>query len=127
MSSGEFLTSKYEISSIPGQICYIRTQLETLQAIEGLGSTANNEPDGALTLPFSAHVTGGKRNLGIISRGVYLVLASGATPPEGYSPQARTFIPALTQEWYNDAVQSRTVQYLGTDWRVSGSRPESLR
>jgi len=127
MSAGEFLLSKYEITSIPGQICYIRTQLETLQAIEGAGSTANNEPDGALTLPFSAIVVGSKRQLGIIARGVYLVLASGATPPEGYNEQSRTFIPALTQEWYNDAVMSRTVQYLGTDWRVSGSRAEAIR
>lgn len=127
MSAGEFLLSKYEISSIPGQICYIRTQLETLQAIEGQNSTANNEPDGALTLPFSAIVVGSRRQLGITCRGVYLVLATGATPPEGYALNSRTFIPALTQEWYNDAVQSRTVQYLGTDWRVSGSRPESLR
>lgn len=125
MSSGTFVKTLYQVTGISGGVCYISVQPETFDAeSDGIA----NAPAGApATLPISAIVNGGKRQLGIVARAVYLKLPVVATPPSGYAIGSRTKIPALTENFFNACLATKECTYLGLVWEVTGVRQESLR
>lgn len=125
MSSGNFVKTLYQVSGISGGVCFISVQSETFDAeSDGIA----NAPAGApVTLPISAIVNGGKRQLGIIARAVYLKLPAVVTPPTGYAIGSRTKIPALTENFFNACLTTKECTYLGLVWEVTGVRQESLR
>lgn len=125
MSAGNFVKSLYQISGISGGVCFISVQPETFDA-ESL-AVANSPAGGPATVPISAIVNGGKRQLGIVARAVYLKLPLVTTPPSGYTIGSRTKIPALTETFFNACLTSKECTYLGVVWEVTGVRQESLR
>ena len=125
MSAGNFVKTLYQVSGIPGGVCYISVQPETFDAESGVISNA--PAGGPATLPISAIVNGGKRQLGIVARCVYLKLPLVTTPPSGYTLGSRTKIPALTENFFNVCLSTKQCTYLGVVWEVTGVRQESLR
>lgn len=120
MSSGSFQTAKYQLDSGNGAgIASCRVQPETLAA--SINSTANSEPSGAVTLPASAKVSGGKREFGIAMRTVTLEFTS--TIPDGYTGD-NVRIPVMTEATYASWTKGQTGTYLGSDVRVVGRSPE---
>jgi len=129
MSAGRFVFTFYDADYGDGTAIHpIRVQEETLEA-EVVGGTEVNAPTGtASTNPISASVSDSTRSLGLHARILYLELAVGATPPTGYKEGSRVRIPALSKDFYAAATAgNQQVTYLGTTWRVTGSRQEKTR
>lgn len=133
MSSGVFVTSKYETTAnqtgtTTKMIVPIRVQPETSNC--SVNSVTNAAPTGSVNLQVSAVVSRGRRARGIIPRTVTLQQV-GSTPVAGYKAGGLTTIPCLTDEFYNEcavAVDSTVVNYLGsTAWRVSYVSPERIK
>lgn len=125
MSAGNFVKTLYQISAIDGGVCFVSVQPEAFDAeSDGIA----NAPAGApATIPISAIVNGGKRQLGIIARAVYLKLPIVTTPPEGYALGSRTKLVALTENFFNACLTTKECTYLGLIWEVTGVRQENLR
>jgi hypothetical protein len=122
MSAGAFQSSKYQLDSGNGAgIAACRIQPETLAAT--INSAANEAPAGAVTLPSSAKVSGGKREFGINMRTVTLEFT--AALPEGYSGDP-VRIPVLTESTYAAWSKGQTGTYLAVPVRVIGRSPETV-
>lgn len=129
MSAGAFTFSFYDADYGDGTNVHpVRVQPETLAAVV-VGGSQTNTPDGTeATNPISASVSESTRSLGLHARIVYLELAAGATAPTGYKEGSRVKIPALNKDFYVAATAgNQQVTYLGTTWRVTGSRAEKTR
>lgn len=123
MSSGEFTNTLYELSADNGGgIAPVRVQPETLSAT--INGAANDAPAGPATLPVSAKVSGGNREIGINCRTVNLEF-TGA-PPTDYSGDNVT-IPVMTPATFAAWTVGQTGTYLGVDVRVAGRSPERVR
>ena len=123
MSAGEFTTGIYETNA--GNFARVRIQPETLGAV--IDSVQNAEGAGPTNQEASAKVSGGKREIGVITRTV--TLAWDETPPEGYSGDPVT-IPALTPAFYDVSIPNDPASiglYLETAVRVVGRSPERVR
>jgi hypothetical protein len=126
MSAGSFLRSRYQASWDTDQIHPIRVQPETIaMADSGSPTTTNSAPTGSITIPISAHVSGGTRSLGLIPRKFSLELTG--TAPTGYVTGSRVSLPILTESFYNAVSVNDEVTYLGTTWQVISKTPESTR
>lgn len=120
MSSGDFLTSKYETNA--GAIHPIRVQPETLAAV--IAGVANAAPTSAITSGISARTSNGNRQFGLKPRMVVLEFVGSV--PAGYSGD-NVSIPALTPAFFNAAVKGATGTYLGSAVRVASNGPERIR
>jgi hypothetical protein len=129
MSAGRFVFSFYDADYGAGTAIHpVRVQEETLDATV-VGTAETNTPVGtAATNPISASVSDSTRALGLHARLVYMELAAGATPPATYKEGSRVKIPALSKDFYAAAAAgNQQVTYLGTTWRVTGTRAEKTR
>ena len=125
MSAGVFVDTKYLASYGAGTAVHpIRCQPETLEA--SADGTINAPPEGDLTNPISAQVSGGKKRLGLHARTI--TLESVGDAPEGYKEVSRTKIPCLTADFYTAAIApGAVITYLTTTWRKAGSSVEVVR
>lgn len=129
MSAGRFVFSFYDADYGDGTNVHpVRVQEETLTAVV-VGGSQSNTPDGtAATSPISAQVSDSTRALGLHARLIYAEIAVGATPPDTYKAGSRIKIPALNKDFYVAATAgNQQITYLGTTWRVTGSRAEKTR
>lgn len=129
MSAGRFVFSFYDADYGGGtEVHPVRVQEETLEAVV-VGSSQANTPEGTeATNPISAQISDSTRALGLHARLVYAEIAVGATPPAGYKDNSRIKIPALNKDFYTAAIAgNQLITYLGTTWRVTGSRAEKTR
>lgn len=122
MSSGVFVTSKYEATAIPF-IMPVRIQPETL--LLQVGTTANNPPTGAVTLPIFAKVTKGKKSYGVGPRAI--TIRWSAAPPAGFAANQSITVPILTTALYTAATPGATGTYLGAAFVVSSRIAESAK
>jgi len=123
MSAGEFQNAVYETNA--GNFAAILVQPETLACT--INSVANGSAGGAVNQEASARATGGKASTGIIARTV--TLAWTGTIPDGYDPNGRLTIPALTPAFYNACNPNDPAAvgtYLGQDVEVVGRSPERV-
>lgn len=120
MSSGNFVSSRYEADS--GTIYRIRVQPETLSASIG---GANTAPAGAIDGEGSARVGGGNRRFGVKARSV--TLAWSETPPAGYAEGEYLRVPILTPARYAAITLGQSGTYLGVGVTVVGKNPERVR
>jgi hypothetical protein len=121
---GAFIRSKYQASAENGGgIHPIRVQPET-EAL-AIGSQANSPPAGAVTSPFSAEVSSGRRSLGLHARKLYFRFPT--TTPNGYKPDAILSLPLLNEEIAALAIAGATGTYLGQSILVVGKSPEQLK
>lgn len=129
MSAGRFLRTFYEASYDTTKIHRIRIQPEDVEAsITGPGGAVTNAlVTGPANAAGSAQISKSTRSLGLHARMVYLVIPVGGTPPTGYAVGSRTRIPCMTRAFYQACVQGGTVDYLGTQWEVTGTRAEVIR
>lgn len=130
MSAGRFLRTFYQATYDPTKIHKIRAQPEDVDAtITAPGGTvvANAVATGPANAVGSAQISKSTRALGVHARLVYLVLPTTSTPPTGYVAGSRTRIPCFTNAFYLACVQGGTVDYLGTQWEVTGTRAETIR
>lgn len=123
MSAGDFQRSFYGLDTgNGGGVARIRVQPETIAA--SIESTANAAPAGPATVPTSAQVSAGNREIGIKARTVTLDW-TGA-PPDGYSGDPVT-IPVLQEATFAAWVLGGTGTYLGAGVEVIGRSPERVR
>jgi hypothetical protein len=130
MSAGVFLRTFYEASYDTTKIHRIRIQPEDVAAtITGPGGTAvaNALVTGPANAAGSAKITGSTRSLGLHARLVNLVLPSTSTPPTGYAVGSRTRIPCMSRAFFQACAQGGVVDYLGTQWEITGTRAEVVR
>lgn len=119
MSSGNFVTSKYQATYSAAAIHPVRVQPETLLAsVAGTVAVVNAPPGGAVSNPIVASVRGSKRGNGLICRRVSIRVVG--TPPTNYLANGVTSLPALTPAFFNAAIKGATVTYLGANWVVTG-------
>lgn len=125
MSAGNFITSRYECTSLPGNpIMIARIQPESQQLTLG---AATNEPGGAtVTLPLRINISGGRNSLGVKPRTVTLRWVSDI--PDGYLPSTRLVVPIMSQALW-DAIDPHitTGTYLGGTVMVVGKTPEFVK
>lgn len=118
MSSGQFLTTRYELDD--GNIVRIRVQPETVTAWNPLPAAttfAEGYP--------SAQVNKGKREFGIGAR--FVTLRWVAAPPTGYLATGTVKVPILSTEAYDGLVPGEQVEYLGVQAQVISKSPESVK
>lgn len=130
MSAGRFLRTFYQASYDPTKIHRIRAQPEDVDAsiTTAAGTIVNNAlVTGPANAAGSARISGSTRGLGLHARLVNLVLPSTSTPPTGYVIGSRTRIPCFTISFFTACAQGGTVDYLGTQWEVTGTRSEVIR
>lgn len=127
MSAGNFVTARYGASYDPAELHPIRVQPETLlaSAEAPTGAVVNAGLTAPLTSPISAQVTKSTRSLGLHARLVTLKIQG--TPPPGYLAGTTVRIPALTPVFFNACKIDTVVTYLGTSWKVVGTRAEKTR
>lgn len=122
MSAGNFIFSRYQATSLPGDpVMIARIQPETQDLVLG---GANNEPGGAtVTLPLRVNISGGNNALGVKPRTVTLRWITDV--PANYAPNGVLRVPILSQALW-DAVDPgiTTGTYLGGTVRVVGKAPE---
>lgn len=123
MSAGEFTSTFYELDTGNGSgVARVKVQPETLLAT--INSVANASPGGPATLPVSAKVSKGNREIGIGTRTVTLRFTSGA--PTDYSGDD-VVIPVLQESTFAAWSIGQTGTYLSTAVEVVGRSPESVR
>jgi len=130
MSAGVFLKTFYQASYDSSKVHKIRIQPEDVDAtITAPGGTVvgNALATGPANAAGSAQISKGTRGLGLHARLVYLVLPSTSTPPTGYKVGSRTAIPCMTIAFYNACLLGGELDYLGTQWEVTGTRAEVVR
>lgn len=122
MSAGNFIFSRYQATSLPGDpIMIARIQPETQDLTLG---GAQNEPGGAtVTLPLRVNISGNNNALGVKPRTVSLRWVTNV--PAGYAPNTTLRLPILSQALW-DAIDPgiTTGTYLGGTVRVVGKTPE---
>jgi hypothetical protein len=118
LSSGNFLRAFYETDSLA--ICAVSIQPET--AALALDGVTNAIPAGPADQLASAKVSGSRREIGVICRGVYVEF-DGA-PPEGYSEGSVIFLPWLQPATFAALPNNATGTYLGASVRLVGKKPE---
>lgn len=121
MSSGAFTISKYETNS--GAVLKCRVQPETLAFT--VASVTNSATSAAVDTPGSARMSGGKRQLGVTARAIYISFDDAA--PDGYKDGVIYPIPCLREDIYDAAETATTGTYLGVACRIVGRRAESVR
>lgn len=125
MSAGSFTRTRYQATWDNTQIHPIRVQPETLLlADSGSPTTVNSAPTGSVTVPISAKVSAGKRELGLKPRKFNLELTG--EPPTGYDEGARISLPILTESFYEAIAVNDTVSYLSTTWEVISKDQEEV-
>ena len=121
MSAGVFVNSRYEADN--GEIHPCRVQPETVAA--NIGS-ANSAPAGAVTIPFKARSSGGRRAYGLKMRAVSVRFT--AALPDGYAANQILRIPVLSKSVYDAVVANETTgTYLGASIIVVGKLREGGR
>lgn len=122
MSAGNFIFSRYQSDTLPGEpIMIARIQPETQDLVLG---AASNEPGGAtVTLPLRVSLSRNRNSLGVLARTVTLRWVSDV--PTGYAPSGVLVVPILSKALW-DAVDPgvTTGTYLGGTVRVVGKNPE---
>lgn len=123
MSAGEFTRTFYELDTgNGGGIARVRVQPETISAT--INGVANDAPAGPATLPVTAQVSKGNREIGIGCRTVTLEF-TGSLPTD-YSGDNVT-IPVLQESTYASWTVGQTGTYLSVPVEVVGRSPESVR
>jgi len=126
MSAGLFLDSFYS-AQYATAIHPIRVQPETTEAVVTAtsGTVANSPATGPATSPISAQCGSSTRRLGLHAPVIYAKLIG--TPPTGYAPNSRVTIPCLGQAFFLACIKASQIDYLGTQWVVTGRRAEVVR
>lgn len=129
MSAGLFINTFVPSFLSVGRIYAIRVQPETLLAVvnaPNLPPITNVSDPGPATEAVSANVGGSTRRRGFHVGMMYLSLLG--TAPTGYSETSRTSIPIMNLDFFTAASRKGAiVTYLGTTWRVTGTRAEKTR
>lgn len=120
MSSGPFLTTKYELDN--GTIVPFKAQQETLDLTDG--TVANDPPAGAVTLSLFAKASKGVREYGIGTRRITISWDSGA--PAGYKDENLS-ISILTPAAFAAYDVGDGLTYLATACTVVSKKNEQLR
>lgn len=107
MSAGNFTRTFYELDN--GEICQIRVQPETLTFANG--STTNSAPAGPATIPGSAKVSRGDREIGIRPRKVSFAWTPGQEP-DGYEEGGLYYIPILDKSQFDAMTAGSAATYL---------------
>lgn len=115
MSSGPFLSTKYEDENL--DIHPIRIQPES-------ATVAGTPPSGSINTSVSAKVGGSRRSYGLHARGLRLVrvVGSGDTAARRYN-----FLPVLTATAFNAYSRGGEVTYGGFTWNITDKVPERQR
>ena len=116
MSSGAFVTAKYETDRL--DVAPIRVQPESI-------TTWNPETTGTVTSD-QVRATGGKRKIGRLARSVTLKRFVGPVT-EGVQAFLQTRIPIFTVTGFDALTDGDTVAYQGNDWFVAYKTGESGR
>ena len=117
MSSGSFVTSKYELDD--GRIVSIRIQPETI-------TTVNTVPSAAYTANMpSAKVSKGKREIGIGAR--YITIKWTGTIPDGYKETGLVKVPILQKSVFDGLSKGDSFTYLGGTAQVVSKAQESIK
>lgn len=117
MSSGSFVSSKYEMDD--GRVIPIRIQPETL-------STVNTVPAAALTPDMpTAKVSKSKREFGIGAR--FITLKWKTTIPEGYKETGFVKVPILQLSVFNGLAKGADYEYLGTTAEIVSKTPQDIK
>lgn len=122
MSAGNFIFSRYQATSLPGDpIMIARIQPETQDLV--LGGAANAPGGATVTLPLRVNTSAGNNSLGVKPRTVSIRWIDGV--PAGYSANGTLRLPILSQALW-DAIEPgiTTGTYLGGTVRVVGKSPE---
>lgn len=123
MSSGAFVSSKYQATSDNGGGIYsVRLQPETLALT--LGGVTNAAPAGEVDKDTSAYVGGSTRRYGMHCAIVYLKFN---TAPTGYKQDVVIALPLLTTAIRAVVKRGVTGTYLGENVTVVGKRGEVAR
>jgi hypothetical protein len=125
MSAGRIVISKYAASYGAGTAIHpIRVNEQTIDA--AIGAVGNNPPTGAVNNTISAVVSRGARARGLNARVVFLKTPETGQPT-GYRTESPTTIPALTEAFFNAAVDGAECEYNGVTYTVIGKRSEAAR
>jgi hypothetical protein len=125
MSAGNFIFSRYQSTSLPGDpIMIARIQPETQDLV--LGGAANEQAGSTVTLPLRVNISGSNNSLGVKPRTVTLRWITDV--PAGYAPNGVLKVPIMTPALW-DAIDPgiTTGTYLGGTVRVVGKSPERYR
>lgn len=123
MSSGFFVTRRYQDTKDPGNYRAIQIQPETEALI--IDGVTNAEPAGALNSYPSAQVSKGKRSIGVNARTVSISFVG--TPPTGYQAGGVITLPWLAATTFGAIDRGMEGTYLSTDIKVVGTSPEFVR
>ena len=129
MSAGDFLDTKYELSTIPSQIWKIRVQEEAVDLVYDNAPNpdiTNDPPAGDLTAQVSVKVNKTNREFGVRPR--YFVLEWITGKPADYTGDT-VRVPILTQAAFDGIPVGRTVVSIDTSksWRVKAKEPEQAK
>lgn len=117
MSSGSFISSKYELND--GRVAPIRVQPETI-------TTVNTVTASALTPDMpTVKVSKGKREFGIGAR--YITLKWKTTIPDGYKETGFIKVPILQEAVFDTLAKGADFEYLGTTAEIVSKTPESIK
>jgi hypothetical protein len=122
MSSGAFVTSKYESTELSGEILLVRVQEETLALT--IATVANAAPAGEVTIPLLASVSGNRKEYGVKCRKVTLEFTAGG--PTGYTGDNIT-LPVLTEAAYAAYIPGATGTYLTKAVKVVSRSAETAK
>ena len=120
MSSGSFISSKYESNA--SNIYGCRVQPETVALV--LNAVTNDPPAGAVNQEVSARMTGSRRQFGVTARKVTLRFTG--TVPDGYSGDP-VECPIMQNSVFNGITVLQTGTYLGAPVEVISKTSEQVR
>ena len=114
----------YETDETPATRVLIRADLAATQFQTSDGN-GNFPPNPAPTLRIFARSGASRSGNGIHARGIVVRFTSG--PPEGYSDEAKLFIPVFRLPTYRILKVGETGTYLGEPVIIISKRPEVMR
>lgn len=122
MSAGVYTRTFYELDN--GDIVQIRVQPETISFANG--ATSNSAPAGPATLPLTAKVSRGDREVGIRPRRVSFAFDPGEAPA-GYEEGNLYYIPILDKSQFDAMTAGSAATYLTKSGRLLRKFNEDIR